>query len=48
MFGSDFYIGFSIDTLISAGVVTWYTFDYELKQTVKRWRHHLYNGRGYH
>jgi hypothetical protein len=26
MFGSEFYIGFGIGMLISAGAVTWYTF----------------------
>jgi hypothetical protein len=48
MFGSEFYIGFGIGMLISAGAVTWYTFGYELKQTVKGWRHHPHDGRRYH
>jgi hypothetical protein len=48
MFGSEFYIGFGIGMLISAGAVTWYTFSHELKQTVKGWRHNPQDGRRYH
>lgn len=48
MFGSEFYIGFGIGMVISAGIVTWYAFGYELKQTMKRWRHHSHDGRTYH
>jgi hypothetical protein len=44
----EFYIGFGIGMVISAGIVTWYTFGYELKQTMKRWRHHSHDGRRYH
>jgi hypothetical protein len=48
MFGSDFYIGFGIGMVISAGIVTWYTFGYELKQTMKGWRQHSHNDRRRH
>jgi hypothetical protein len=47
MFGSEFYIGFGIGMVISAGIVTWYTFGYELKQTMKGWRRSSHHGRRY-
>jgi hypothetical protein len=37
MFGSEFYIGFGIGMLISAGVAIWYSFGHDLKQTMKGW-----------
>ena len=48
MFGSEFYIGFGIGIVISAGIVAWYTFGHELKQTMKGWMHHSYDGRRRH
>jgi hypothetical protein len=47
MFGSEFYIGFGIGMLISAGVAAWYTFGYELKQTMKEWLHSSRSGERY-
>jgi hypothetical protein len=48
MFGPEFYIGFGIGMVISAGVATWYAFGYELKQAVKSWLHGSQDGREYH
>jgi hypothetical protein len=49
MFGPEFYIGFGIGILISAGVATWYAFGHELKQAVKRrWWYGPQDGRRYH
>jgi hypothetical protein len=48
MFGSEFYIGFGIGIVISAGIVTWYTFGHELRQTMKEWRQHSHDGRRRH
>jgi hypothetical protein len=48
MFGSEFYIGFGIGMAISAGIVTWYTFGHELKQTMRGWRHDPHDGRRRH
>jgi hypothetical protein len=45
MFGSEFYIGFGIGMVISAGIVTWFTFGHELKQTMKGWRQYSHDGR---
>lgn len=47
MFGPEFYIGFGIGMVISAGVATWYAFGYELKQAVKSLLHGSQDGRKY-
>lgn len=48
MFGPEFYIGFGIGIVISAGVATWYAFGYEFKQAVKKWLYGPQDGRKYH
>lgn len=47
MFGHEFYIGFGIGIMISAGVATWYAFGYEIKQALKKCSYSLQNGRRY-
>ncbi len=38
MFGPEFYIGFGIGMMVSAGVATWYALGHELKQVMKKRR----------